>query len=129
MEVERKELKELKPGKLVVIDGEPCRVVDISISKPGKHGEAKARVSAVSLFSGKKKNILGPGDMRVDVPILIRKTAQVIALMGDRAQLMDMESYETYEEDIPEDMKGKLEAGQEVEVWEILGRRLISRVR
>lgn len=40
------ELGSLKPGNLVIIDGEPCKVVSIEKSKPGKHGSAKARVVA-----------------------------------------------------------------------------------
>ena len=129
MSVEKAEIKELKAGKLVVIDDEPCKVSEISISKPGKHGEAKARVVAVSLFTGKKKNILGPGNMKVDIPILLRKNAQVVAVMGERVQLMDLETYETSEEFIPEEFKGKLESGQEVEIQEILGKRIISRLK
>ena len=48
----------LKPGKLVVIDDEPCRIIEITKSKAGKHGAAKARIVAVSLFTGNKKNLL-----------------------------------------------------------------------
>lgn len=129
MEVERAEIKELKPGKLVVIDDEPCKVTEISISKPGKHGEAKARVVAVSLFTDKKKNILGPGNMKVDIPILVRKNAQVVAVMGDRVQLMDLETYDTFEENIPDEFRGRLESGKDVEIQEVMGRKLIIRVK
>ena len=34
---------ELRVGGYMMIEGEPCRIVDIAKSKPGKHGSAKAR--------------------------------------------------------------------------------------
>ncbi|WP_457612407.1 translation initiation factor IF-5A, partial [Methanocaldococcus sp.] len=37
----------LKVGQYVMIDGIPCEIVDISVSKPGKHGGAKARVVGI----------------------------------------------------------------------------------
>ena len=129
MNVSRAQVKELKNGKLVVIDGEPCRVVGVTKGKSGKHGAAKARVDAVSLFTGNKKVLLKPVDADCEIPILERKNAQVVAVMGDRAQLMDLETYETYEEDIPEEFRGKLESGQEVEVQVVMGKRTITRIK
>ena len=122
----------LKVGKLVVIDGEPCRIVNISISKPGKHGSAKARVEGISLFTGNKKNFIkGTGD-RVEVPIVIKKPAQVIAILGDNLiQVMDLETYETYELEIPDDFeqKNKIQPGAEIEIHDIMGKKLIAKVR
>ena len=37
------EVRELKEGRYMMIDEEPCRILSIQTSKPGKHGEAKAR--------------------------------------------------------------------------------------
>ncbi len=129
-DVMRAEVKDLKEGKLVVIDGEPCRIVSIQKSKPGKHGAAKARVEGISLFTGQKKTLLKSTDSPCEIPILLRKNAQVVAdLGGDRVQLMDLETYETYELDVPEDLKGKLSPGDEVEVNEVMGRRFIARKR
>ena len=129
-DVMRAEIKDLKEGKLVVIDGEPCKIVSIQKSKPGKHGAAKARVEGISLFTGQKKTLLKSTDSACEIPILLRKNAQVVAdLGGDRVQLMDLETYETYELDVPEDLRGKLSPGDEVEVNEVMGRRFIARKR
>ncbi len=129
-DVMRAEVKDLKEGKLVVIDGEPCKIVSIQKSKPGKHGAAKARVEGVSLFTGQKKTLLKSTDSACEIPILLRKNTQVIAdLGGDRVQLMDLENYETYELDVPDDLKGQLNPGDEVEVNEVMGRRFIARKR
>ena len=121
----------LKVGKLVVIDGEPCRIVNISVSKPGKHGSAKARVEGISLFTGNKKNFIkGTGD-KVEIPIVDKRQVQVIAILGDNlVQVMDLETYETYELEVSSDFeqKDKIEPGSEIEVHDVMGKKLLARV-
>ena len=124
------ELGSLKPGSFIVIDGEPCRIVEMSKAKTGKHGSAKAHVVAIGIFSGSKKTLVAPVDQRIEVPIIDKRTAQVIAITGDTLQLMDLETYETFEVDMPkeEEIRSKLAPGAEVEYWEVMGRRKIMRV-
>lgn len=124
------DLGSLKPGNLVVIDGEPCKVVSIEKSKPGKHGSAKARLVAIGIFDGVKRSIVGPVDSQVEVPIVNKRNAQVVAV-SDVVQLMDLETYEVFETLLPEDeeLRNKLEPGVNVEYWEILGRKKIMRVK
>jgi len=125
MSTERMAIKNLKPGKFCVIDGEPCRVVSCVKSKPGKHGGAKARVDAVGIFDNRKRSIVKPASTDIEVPIVEKKTAQVVALSGNNAQIMDMETYETFDAEIPEELKGKIDAGVEVIYWVILGRKML----
>jgi len=54
------DLGSLKVGSYIVIDGEPCRIVSYDHSKPGKHGSAKARVAAISVFDGSKHTLVSP---------------------------------------------------------------------
>ena len=125
------ELGSLKEGSLIVIDGEPCKIVSIEKSKPGKHGSAKARVVAIGLFDGIKRSIVSPVDAVVETPIILKKTAQIVSITGDTVQLMDNETYEVFEVSMPEEesIRRKLEPGILVEYWEVLGRRKISRIR
>ncbi|WP_048055487.1 translation initiation factor IF-5A [Methanotorris igneus] len=120
-------LGSLKKGQYIMIDGVPCEIVDISVSKPGKHGGAKARVTAIGIFEPIKKEYVGPTASKVEVPIIDKRKGQVLALMGDLVQIMDLETYETIELPIPEDMEG-LEPGAEVEYIEAVGRYKITRV-
>jgi translation initiation factor 5A len=131
MAVEYAELGELKEGSYIVIDGEPCRIVEISKAKTGKHGSAKVHVVAIGLFTGSRKTLVGPSDQRVEVPIIDKRIGQVIAVLGDKVQIMDKETFETFEADMPTDesIRSKLAAGTEVEYWTVLGRRLIVRVK
>jgi translation initiation factor 5A len=122
---------ELRVGSYVIIDGEPCKIVSFSKSKPGKHGAAKARVVAIGVFNDAKKTIVKPVSAQVDVPLIEKKTGQVIALLPAVVQLMDLETYEMTESPYPEDeeLKAKLTSGVEVEYWQILGRTRITRTK
>ena len=80
MEKHSVEIKNLKPGGFVLIDDVPMRVDKVQKSKAGKHGAAKARLFASGIFDEIKKIIVKPGDAKVDVPIIDKKSAQVIAL-------------------------------------------------
>ncbi len=130
MDYEKKfaKAKELKPGKYVIIDDVPCRVVSVDVSKPGKHGAAKMRVVAIGIFDNVKKTLLTPSDGEVEIPVIKRKTAQVLSVAGDSAQLMDKESYEVFDVSIPEELKGKVVEGIDVEIMESMGKRAIVRV-
>jgi translation initiation factor 5A len=122
---------ELRVGSYVIIDDAPCKIVSYSKSKPGKHGAAKARIVAISVFDDTKKTLVKPVSAQVDVPIIDKKTGQVIALLPSAVQLMDLETYEMTESPYPEDeeLKSKLASGVEVEYWQLLGRTRITRTK
>lgn len=115
--VEKKqvEIKNLKPGSYVLIDDVPCVVEKLQKSKSGKHGAAKARMFARGVFDDIKKIIVKPGDTRMDVPVIEKKTAQVISLSGSNAQLMDLADYSTFDAKIPDELL--LKEGDEVVTW------------
>jgi translation initiation factor 5A len=119
----------LKIGQYVIIDGEPCRIVEFEKSKPGKHGAAKARIVGISVFTSQKKNLISPVDAKTEVPMIDKRTGQIISISGDTVQVMDMEDYQTFETPMPDDaeVKASLGAGNEVEYWDVLGRRMIMR--
>lgn len=125
------EVRNLKKGRYIIIDDEPCRISDMTTSSPGKHGSAKARIEAIGVFDKKKRSIIKPTGDKIDVPIIDKRSGMVTALMQDRVQLMDMETYETFEVDLPdpEEVEGTLEESAEVEYWETLGRYKIMRVK
>ena len=122
------EVRTLRVNRYMIIDDEPCKIMSISTSKPGKHGEAKARIEAIGVFDNQKRSIVHPVKHKVGVPIIDKRNAQVVALMGENVQLMDLETYATFEMKIPEEYKGKLEPGNEISYLEALGRRKITRV-
>lgn len=125
------ELGGLKEGSWVLIDNEPCQIVEISHSKPGKHGSAKARVVGIGLFDGSKHTLLSPVDAKVEVPLIEKRSAQVLALIGDNAQIMDLETYEVFEIPLPQDqnLRNNINQGVTAEYWRVGGRQKIMRVK
>lgn len=117
-------LKRLKRGSFVVIDGVPCRVVEVALSAPGKHGAMKARIEAIGLFDERRHSLVGPADEEVEVPIVNKRSAQVVAIVGETVQLMDLSDYSVFELPLPEGIE--LKPGQEVSYYEVLGQRTLK---
>jgi translation initiation factor 5A len=122
------EVRTLRVNRYMIIDEEPCKIMSITTSKPGKHGEAKARIEAIGIFDGQKRSVVRPVKHKIHVPLIDKRTAQILALMGDHVQLMDLETYETFEMPIPDEFKGQLKPGEEISYLEALGRKKITRV-
>lgn len=131
MSIKKTDAKSLKPGSYFLIEGEPCRVVSIEKSKPGKHGAAKANIVAIGFFDNRKRNVIMPADRMVDVPIIDKRSATVITDMGENYSLMDTETFETYEVVKPtdEEIASKIELNVEVEIWDVMGKKVITRVK
>lgn len=127
MSITQVEVRTLKPNRYVIIDDEPCRISNISISKPGKHGEAKARVEAVGVFDKQKRSVVHPVTHKVRVPMIDKRKAQILSLMGTEVQLMDLETYETFQIPVPEEYAGSLEPGKEVQYLVAMDRKKITR--
>ncbi len=122
-------IKNLKKGSFVLIDDVPCRVESVSITKSGKHGAAKGRVDAIGLFDGRRRSLVKPADANIDVPIILRKKAQVLVISGEKVQLMDLTDYSQFELDIPEELQGKLNSGEEVSYYEVAGVRTLKQLK
>jgi translation initiation factor 5A len=132
LSIKKTVVKSLKPGSYFLIEDEPCRIVSIEKSKPGKHGAAKANITAIGFFDNRKRNVIMPADRMVDVPLIDKRSATIIADMGEMLSLMDTgEPYETYEVARPSDdeMAAKIQLNVEVEVWDVMGTRVITRVK
>lgn len=121
----------LRVGSYVIVDDEPCRIVDLTKSKPGKHGSAKARIVAIGVFDGAKRSFVKPVSAQVEVPIIDKRSGQVIAMLPSAVQVMDLETYEVFEASFPEDesLRSRLYSGVQVEYWRILGRTRIMRAK
>jgi translation initiation factor 5A len=122
---------ELKEGSYAIINDEPSQIVQIQKSKPGKHGSAKFRCTTISLFDGRKQSFVSSVDGTVQVPIVDKRSGQIVSMGPTSFQLMDMETYDIRDVVLPsdEEIKVKLAAGKEVEYWIIMDRVKIHRVK
>ena len=123
----QQEVRELKEGRYLLIDDEPCRILSIQTSKPGKHGEAKARIDAIGLFDGSKRSVVYPVKHKVQVPMIGKRQAQVLSLTDQEVQLMDLETYETFSLALDAETRGSLTPGGEVQYLDAMGKRRITR--
>ena len=130
------DLGSLKIGSYILLPvsdqptGDPCKIVEYDTSKPGKHGAAKARIVGIGIFDGQKRPHVGPGSMQIHVPLINKKTGQIFSITGSNIQVMDSETFETIDADlIDEEVEGKLEQGQDVEYWDVMGRIKIMRIK
>lgn len=124
------DLGSLKVGSYIIIDNEPCRIVSYDHSKPGKHGSAKARVAAIGVFDGSKHSLVSPVSANVEVPLINKRSGQVISISGDALQIMDLETFEVFEtSSVEEEVRDKIRQGGEVEYWQVLDRVKIVRAK
>ncbi|KAI1987607.1 hypothetical protein LOZ54_003503 [Ophidiomyces ophidiicola] len=73
----------LRKNGFVVIKGRPCKIVEMSTSKTGKHGHAKVHLVAIDIFTGKKLEDLSPSTHNMEVPNVTRKEYQLIDISED----------------------------------------------
>lgn len=119
----------LKKGDTIIIDDAPCKITDTATSRPGKHGHAKVNLMAVGLLDGKKRNVVMPGHDKVEAPIVEKKSAQILSVSGNKANVMDVDSYETFEMDIPEELQGQVHEGSEILYWLLMGVKVMKQVK
>jgi translation initiation factor 5A len=119
----------VQKGSFIILDGAACKVVDVEISKPGKHGHSKVRVSAVGLTDDKKRVVVMPGHDNVEVPIIEKRNAQVLNVHGDMANVMDSETYDTFDLKIPDEFKEQVAEGASVLYWTIMDEKVIKQVK
>ncbi len=129
MEVKLVSVGSLKKGDTLLIDGAPCRVTTIQVSRPGKHGHAKVNLMAVGIIDSKKRNVVMPGHDKKEVPIIEKKTAQILSISNNKANVMDMETYETFDMEIPEELKGEATEGAQVLYWVLAGQKVMRQVK
>lgn len=81
----------LRKNGFVVIKGRPCKIVDMSTSKTGKHGHAKVHLVTLDIFTGKKLEDLSPSTHNMEVPVVKRNEYQLLDIDDGFLSLMTMD--------------------------------------
>ncbi len=121
-------VNEISKGSYMLFDGVPCRVSEVSISKPGKHGHAKFRIIGVGLLDEKKREVVMP-HRDVEVPIVEKRNAQVLSVSGNMANVMDIESFEVFDIEIPEELKADCVPGCVAMYWDIMSTKVMKQAK
>jgi translation initiation factor 5A len=137
--IRRTEIQKLKSGQYIMVEEEPCIIKSTERSKSGKHGHAKVRVVCVGVFDNNKRSLTIPSGHMVEVPEILKGSAQINFIEDNLINIMNLESYESIDVKWPsdDDMINKLKELQadpgkmgnsQVEYWQLAGKTLINRV-
>uniref|UniRef100_A0A3B3U095 Eukaryotic translation initiation factor 5A n=1 Tax=Poecilia latipinna TaxID=48699 RepID=A0A3B3U095_9TELE len=108
----------LRKNGFVMLKGRPCKIVEMSTSKTGKHGHAKVHLTGIDIFTAKKYEDICPSTHNMDVPNVIRKDYQVLDIVDGFLTLME-DNGETREDlrlpdgDMGKEIVKKLESGDQ----------------
>jgi len=72
-----------RKGGFLVIKGRPCKIVDMSKAKVGKHGAAKCHFIGVDIFTAKKLECICPASAGLSQPIVERSEYQLCDIADD----------------------------------------------
>jgi translation initiation factor 5A len=108
----------LRKNGHVVIKGHPCKIVEMSTSKTGKHGHAKVHLVALDIFTGKKYEDICPSTHNMNVPNVSRQDYQLtniddqgfLSLMNDGGD--QKEDLRLPDNDLGTEIKKKFEDGE-----------------
>ncbi|MEK6986010.1 MAG: translation initiation factor IF-5A [Candidatus Thermoplasmatota archaeon] len=128
MSKEQAEARELKEGRFMLIDDEPCKIDSIEKSKPGKHGASKVRIECRNIFTGAKRTYLGSVTDKVWIPQVDKRAAQLLSFHGGVAQLMDKDTFETFEINVPEEFAEGLVAGSDCSYIIAMDQKMVTKM-
>jgi len=98
----------LRKNGHVMIKGRPCKIVEMSTSKTGKHGHAKVHMVALDIFTGKKLEDICPSTHNMNVPHVTRKDYQWLDIDEDGFASMMDDAGETKDDlKLPDDEVGE----------------------
>ncbi|CAK73661.1 unnamed protein product (macronuclear) [Paramecium tetraurelia] len=88
----------LKKGGYVMLKGHPCKITDVSTSKAGKHGHAKASIVGKDIFTNKTYEDSAPTSHNIDVPFVTKKEYTLMDIQGDGFVILMNEDGSTKED-------------------------------
>ena len=109
----------LRKGGHVLIKGRPCKIVEMSTSKTGKHGHAKVHMVGLDIFTNKKYEDICPSTHNMDVPHVRRNDFQLIDINGGFLSLMDdngevREDIRLPDNDLGKEIQSKYDSGDQL---------------
>ena len=111
-----------RKGQYIMIKDRPCKIIDMSTCKTGKHGSAKVHVTAIDIFTDKKCEDVSPSTANKDMPIVKRIEYQLVDISYDGFVSLMSEKGDMKEDvqlpggDLDDDLKSRFNKGDMVMV-------------
>lgn len=116
------EAKELTNGSWFIHEKEPWQVKRVEVVVYGTHSHSKTKLYAKNLYGGGEKVLVFGHHDPVETVGIVRKSASVIAKLKDKIQIMDSQSYETFDAETQKELFEQLNEGDNVTFVEFNGR-------
>nr|CCA15394.1 conserved unknown protein putative [Albugo laibachii Nc14] len=118
------EAGQIRKGGFIMIKGQPCKVVNVSTSKTGKHGHAKCNFTALNIFTNKKLEDIVPSTHTTEVPFVSRKEFTLldisedgfVSIMEDSGDTREDIKLPEYPETLEQEIRADFEAGKQLVV-------------
>ena len=116
----------VKNGSYVVMQKRPCKVVHIDIFKVGKHGSAKANITGIDIFNGKKYLLNLPCSANIEVPY-VNKTSYTVMDIDEEGYLtlMDKQGKTRQDLKLPDETDGDKVLSAGLREWMSGGKEII----
>ena len=106
-----------KIGKYVIVKNHPCKVVDFSESKTGKHGHMKSTITGIDVLTNKKYRVVMPGHEKMTEFKIEKESYQLMNIADDTLDCLSSKNKQIhvkYEEnsEIGKQLKGDFEKGK-----------------
>lgn len=116
------DVKKLRPGTYILHKDRPWRVLKNQIVVTGTHSHTKNKLELQNVFSGDYESITLPPHDKVEDIQIIRKLGQLLSKAKEKVQVMDMNTYETFDAEISQELFENLNEGDNVTFIEFNGR-------
>jgi len=119
----------LKEGNYILLNNIPCIITSLEMSKTSGRGVERARIEGQSIIDGRKIVELFSSQDNAQVPIVEKKNAQVLSINENKANVMDSETFETFDLDIPEELKNNIHEGDTVLYWIVMDHKVLRQMK
>eukprot|EP00794_Sanderia_malayensis_P015210 gene15210-16781_t len=109
----------LRKNGHVCIKERPCKIVEMSTSKTGKHGHAKVHLVGIDIFTGRKYEDICPSTHNMNVPHVKRKDFQLLDIDDGFLSMMDdggdtKDDCKLPDSDVGKEIKQRFDNGEQV---------------
>lgn len=71
----------MEEGDYVLMQGRPCKIVEMSASRRNRHGHSKVHLVGIDIFTGKKFEDMSASTHEVEIPEVSRGEYRLVCIL------------------------------------------------